>query len=164
MDHLIYVLVSVMLPHYVTRCDSQDLGFKGPNLAEKRHKEIRLQAVEMNAKHIHNLSGDHFHVESATDSTRRYLVDLSNKSCDCLDWPRVRLCKHVSAMKHHFGNNDQQMGAMEDSLPKTLPPKQETLLDRHGTAGSTTASILQNVISVSKGALDDRVPLSTETV
>ena len=56
------------------------------------------------------------------------------------------------------------MGAMEDSLPKTPPPKQETLLDRHGTAGFTTASILQNVISVSKGALDDGVPSSTETV
>ena len=72
-----------MLPHYVTRCDSQDLGFKGPNLAEKRRKEIRLQAAEMNAKHIHNLGGDRFHVESATDSTRRYLVNLSNQSCDC---------------------------------------------------------------------------------
>ena len=56
------------------------------------------------------------------------------------------------------------MGVMEDSLPKTLPPKQETLLDRHSTAGSTTASILQNMISVSKGALDDGVPSSMETV
>ena len=164
MDHLIYALVSNMLPHYVARCDSQDLGFKGPNLAKKRHEEIHLQAAEMNAKHIHNLSSDHFHVESATDSTRRYLVDLSNKSCDCPDWPRVWLCKHISAVEHHFGNNDQRMGAMEDSLPKTPPPKQETLLDCHGTAGSTTASILQNVILVSKGALDDGVPSSTETV
>ena len=80
------------------------------------------------------------------------------------DWPRVWLCKHVSAVEHHFGNNDQQMGAMEDSLLKMPPPKQETLLDRHSTAGSTTASILQNVISVFKGALDNGVPSSTETV
>ena len=118
----------------------------------------------MNAKHIHNLGGDHFHVESAMDSTQRYLVDLGNRSCDCPDWPRVRLCKHFSTVKHHFGNSDQQMGAMEDSLPKMPPPKQETLLDRHGTVGSTTASILQNVILVSKSTLDNRVPSSTETV
>ena len=153
-----------MLPNYVARCDSQDLGFKGPNLAEKRREEIRLQATEMNAERIHNIGGDRFHVESATDSTRRYLVHLGNKSCDCPDWPRVRLCKHVSAVEHYFGNNDQRMGAMEGSLPKTPPPNPETLPDRHSTAGSTTASILQNVISVSKGALDDGVPSSTETV
>ena len=34
-----------MLPHYVTHCHSQDLGFKGPNLAEKRREKIRLQAA-----------------------------------------------------------------------------------------------------------------------
>ena len=164
MDHLIYALVSNMLPHYVARCDSQDLGLKGPNLAKKQCKENRLQAVEMNTEHIHNLGGDRFHVESAMDSTQRYLVDLGNKSCDCPDWPRVRLCKHVSAVEHHFGNNDQQMGAMEDSLPKMPLPKQETLLDCHSTAGSTTTSILQNVILVSKGALDNGVPSSTETI
>ena len=164
MDHLIYALVSDMLPNYVACCDSQDLGFKGPNLAEKRREEIRLQATEMNAKRIHNIGGDCFHVESATDSTRRYLVHLGNKSCDCPDWPRVRLCKHVSTVEHYFGNNDQQMGVMEGLLPKTPPPNPETLPDRHSTAGSTTASILQNVISVSKGALDDGVPSSTETV
>ena len=164
MDLLIYALVSNMLPRYVAHCDSQNLGFKGPDLAEKQREEIHLQVAEVNAERIHNLSSNHFHVESAMDSTRRFLVDLGNKSCDCPDWPRVWLCKHLSAMKHHFGNNDQQMGAMEDSLLKTPPPKQEILLDRHSTAGSTTTSILQNVITVSKGTLDDGVPSSTETV
>ena len=51
MDHLIYALVSNMLPHYVARCDSQDLGFKGPNLAEKQRKEMlcssELTSVEL---------------------------------------------------------------------------------------------------------------------
>ena len=96
-----------MLPHYITRCHSQDLGFKGPNLAEKRCEQIRVQAAEMNAECIHKLGGNRFDVESATDSTRRYLVDLSNKSCNCPDWPRVSLCKHISAVELYFGNNDQ---------------------------------------------------------
>ena len=127
MDHLIYALVSKMLLNYIARCCSQDLGFKGLNLADKQCEQICLQAVEMNAKHIHNLSNDRFCVESAMDSTRRYLVDLGSKSCDCPDWPRVRLWKHVSAVEHYFGKNDQQMGAEEDALPKTLPPNGETL-------------------------------------
>jgi hypothetical protein len=78
-----------MLPYYIAHCHSQDLGFKGPNLAKKRHMQICLQAVEMNAKCIQNLGSDRFYMESATDSMWRYLVDLSNRSCDCPDWPRV---------------------------------------------------------------------------
>ena len=151
-----------MLPHYIARCHSQDLGFKGPNLAEKRREQIRVQAADMNADCIRELGGDRFHVDLATDSTRRYLVDLSDKTCDCPDWPRVRLCKHVSAVEHHFGNNIQQMGAADnEALPITPPPNQEAS-DAH--AGAATASILENVISVSRDALNNSIPSSTETV
>ena len=154
-----------MLPHYIARCHSQDLGFKGPNLAEKRRVQIRVEAADMNADRIHKLGGDRFHVDSATDSTRRYLVDLSDMRCDCPDWPRVRLCKHVSAVEHHFGNNVQRMGAAEAAegvLPKTLPPNQEAPPDAH--AGATTASILENVISVSRDTLNHSIPTSMETI
>ena len=65
-----------MLPHYIAHCHSQVLGFKGLNLAEKRHEQICLQGAEINAERIHNLGNDRFYVESATDSMWRYLVDL----------------------------------------------------------------------------------------
>ena len=73
-------------------------------------------------------------------------------------------CKHISAMEHYFGNNDQQMRVSEDALPKTPPPNQDAVPDTHGNVGATTASILQNVISVSRGILDNSVPSSMETV
>ena len=113
----------------------------------------------MNAECIHKLGGNRFDVESATDSMRRYLVDLSNKSCNCPDWPRVSLCKHVSAVELYFGNNDQRMGAAEDVPPKTPLPNLEASPDTH--AGAATASILENMISVSRDALNDGVPSST---
>ena len=101
MDHLIHTLIVDMLPDYVAHYNSQDLGFKGSNLAEKRRSQLRARAPEMDAKSIHSLSNDRFHhVESATDSSRKYLVDLGNLSCDCPDWPRVRLCKHFAAVDH----------------------------------------------------------------
>ena len=56
------------------------------------------------------------------------------------------------------------MGAEEDALPKMLLPNEETLPHAHGNADSTTALILQNVILVSKGALNDSVLSSAETV
>ena len=67
-------------------------------------------------------------------------------------------------MKHYFGNNDQRMGAVEDALPKMPPLNGETLPPVHGNAGSITALILQNMILVSKGTLDDGALSFMETV
>jgi hypothetical protein len=118
----------------------------------------------MNTVSIHNLSNrDHFSVESATDSTWRYLVNLGNQSCDCPDWPKVRLCKHIAAIDHFHGHNYQQIGEEEVVLPKTPPPNLPNL-DMHSNVGAATASILQNVILVSRDTLNDGVPSSTETV
>lgn len=167
-DHLIHALIADILPDYVARYDSQMLGFKGPDLAEKRREQIRVRAPEMNAVSIHDLGGggDRFSVESAMDSTRRYLVDLGKESCDCPDWPKVRLCKHIAAVDHFYGHNYKRIGAAEVPLPKTPPPNppNQEASDTRGDAGAATASILQNVITVSRDALNDGVPSSTETV
>ena len=148
-----------MLPDYVARHNSQDLGFKGSDLAEKRRGQLRARAPEMDADSIHSLGGDRFHVQSATDSLRKYLVDLGNQSCDCPDWPKVRLCKHVSAVHHFFGHSDLQ----PVGCPKTPPPNGEVSPDIRSD-GAATATILENVINVSRGALSDGVPSSTDTV
>ena len=115
----------------------------------------------MNADHIHKLGGNRFYVESATDSMQRYLVVLSDMSCDCPDWPRVRLCKHVSAVEHYFGNN-QQIGVTEDVLPKMPLPNPDGSPEAH--MGAATTSILENVISVSRDALNNSILSSTETI
>ena len=114
----------------------------------------------MDAKSIHSLGNDHFRVESATDSLQKYLVDLSNLSCDCPDWPRVQLCKHVTAVDHFFGHSDLQPAVS----PKMPPPNGEVPPDVHSDGDSTTAMILENMITMSRGALNDGVPLSTEAV
>ena len=86
------------------------LGFKGSDLAEKQCEEIHVWALKINTISIHDLGGgDCFSVESATDSTWRYQVDLGKLTCDCPDWPRVQLCKHVAAIDHF--HEHKQMGA-----------------------------------------------------
>jgi hypothetical protein len=114
----------------------------------------------MDAESIHSLGSDRFHVQLATDSSWKYLVDLGNQSCDCPDWPKVWLCKHVSAVDHFFGHSDLQMAV----CPKTPPPNGEVLPDVRSNGATATATILENVINVSRGALSDGVPSSTETV
>ncbi len=46
MDHLIHALVKDMLPAYEDRHKRQKLGMQGPNLAEKRQKDILACAPE----------------------------------------------------------------------------------------------------------------------
>jgi len=45
-DHLIHALVKDMLPAYEDRHKRQKLGMQGPNLAEKRQKDILACAPE----------------------------------------------------------------------------------------------------------------------
>ena len=159
MDHLIHTLVNDMLPNYIACHNSQDLVFKGSDLAEKWHGQLHARAPEMDTDSIHSLGGDCFHVQSAMDSLHKYLVDLGNQSCDCPDWPKVRLCKHISAVHHFFGHSDLQ----PVGCPKTLPPNGEVLPDVRSD-GAATVTILENVINVSRGALSNGVPSSMDTI
>jgi hypothetical protein len=166
-DHLIHTLIKEMHPDYVARYDAQDMGFKGSNLKKKRRKEILARTPEMNAASIRSLGDDRFEVQSS-DSSRGYLVDLGNHQCDCPDWPRVRLCKHVSAVAHLFGREDQQIDVdVDDRVPKTTPPPpiREGSPDADSDASAAAASsILENVITVSREFLNDGVPSSAGTV
>jgi hypothetical protein len=36
-----------MLLDYIACYDSQDMGFKGPNLAKKQHRQLRARAPEV---------------------------------------------------------------------------------------------------------------------
>jgi hypothetical protein len=163
-NHLLHTLIADMLPDYLACYHSQMLGFKGPDLAEKQCEQIHVWAPEVNTIFIQDLGGGvRFSMESATDSTQRYLVNLGKQSCDCPDWPRVQLCKHIATVDHFHGHNYKRITAAEVALPKMPLPNQEAS-DTHSNAGATTTSILQNVITVSRGALNDGIPLSTETV
>ena len=163
MDHLIYTLVMVMLPSYENRHNRQKLGFDGPDLANKRRTEILVRAPELKVESICNLGDDQFSVQSVTHSPRTYSVELRAQSCNCPDWPRVQLCKHVAAVAHYFGGN-QQIDAKIETL-KTVKPN----WDREGSLGaqsdgSSAASIVENVIAVSRAYLDDGAPSSPATV
>lgn len=158
-DHLIHTLVVILLPSYANRHDRQELGFDGPDLANKRRQEILTRTPEIKAESIRNLGDDQFSIQSATHSSRLYSMELGAQSCDCPDWPRVQFCKHVAAVAHHFGNSDQQI----EAISQTVKPIREVSLGAQSD-GSSATSIVENVIAVSKAFLDDGVPSSPATV
>ncbi|KAH9048704.1 hypothetical protein EDB84DRAFT_1556688 [Lactarius hengduanensis] len=154
-----------MLPHYQARHDGQQVGFQGAHLAEKRRKEILTRTPEINADSIRSLGDNRYSVQSERDTSRKYLVGLSERSCDCPDWPRVRLCKHVAVVAHFFGEGDQlvELAADAGAAPKTVQPiESECTPDARSDA--TVTSILEEVITVSQEFLCDGVPKSPGTV
>jgi hypothetical protein len=105
-DHLIHTLVSGFLPDLEFRHKRQTLGMEGPNLAEKRRRQILRRAPETPVEKIQKIDDSRFEVQSSVDSNKFYHIDLGTKSCNCIDFPRVHLCKHIAAVVHFFGGAD----------------------------------------------------------
>jgi hypothetical protein len=91
-----------MLPTYEDRHKRQKLGMQGPDLAEKRRKQILARAPETPLDRIKEIDKSHFEIQS-TSSEKKYEVNLLTYTCTCLDFPRIQLCKHLAAIVHFFG-------------------------------------------------------------
>ncbi len=103
--------------------------------------------------------------DSLSDLSKKYLIDHGKDSCNCLDWPRVRLCKHITAVAH-FSSEESIELTHTTRIP--APQIQENSQDAQSDAGlasnASTVPILENMISVSRELLSDGLPSSPGTV
>jgi hypothetical protein len=104
-DHLIHTLMEEFLPDLEIRHERQTLGMEGPNLAEKRRRQILKRAPETPLGKIQKMDDSHFEVQSSK-TNQSYHIDLNTITCNCRDFPRIRLCKHIAAVAHFFGGVD----------------------------------------------------------
>ena len=89
-----------MLPeHYEPRHHAQQLGFKGPDLAKKHHHAVLTSARAIPLELIRSVNGTQFHINLQSNLGRCYLVDIQRLICNCPDFPRVQICKHLCAVK-----------------------------------------------------------------
>ena len=102
----------------------------------------------MSTDAIRSLGNGCFYVRSATDLAKMYLVDLSKDSsadmsksylidhgkefCDCLDWLRVWLCKHIAATAHFFAATPDTQVALEP-VPKHSTSREPGVRRERGT-------------------------------
>ena len=98
-----------MLPTYEDRHKRQKLGMQGLNLAEKHRKDILARASETPLERIKEIAESCFEVQS-TSSEKLYEVNLLTYTCMCLDFPRIKLCKHVAVVVHFFGGGTRGDG------------------------------------------------------
>ena len=136
---------------------------------------------EMSAKPIQSLGHERFYIRSASNQEKMYLVDLgkdcsqdlsddyliknSKDSCNCPDWPRAQLCKHIAAIARSREIANQTILLM---VPNAVPQECETSLDSFGSTSlvsdASTIPILENLISVSRDYLSNAPPSSPGTV
>jgi hypothetical protein len=105
MDHLIHMFVKEFLPDIEHHHKRQMLGMEGPNLAEKRRRQILKRAPETPLERIKKIDDLHFEAQSS-NSLKCYQIDLLTITCNCSDFPNISLCKHIAAVMHFFGGAD----------------------------------------------------------
>jgi len=99
-DHLIFILTQRVLPNYYQpRHQRQQVGLEGFNLQEKQWLTILGHAKSISARDITRLSETTFHVESQSCPGQLYLVDTWAAICECPEFPRIRLCKHLATVQ-----------------------------------------------------------------
>jgi hypothetical protein len=143
------------LPDLEFRHKRQTLGMEGPNLAEKRRRQILTRAPETPLTKIRKIDDSHFEAQSSR-SDRSYQIDLDTTTCNCSDFPCIQLCKHIAAVVHFFGGADlgPQPPGTSDSVVPNSPVQQD------GSVGSTDDGAIASVVS----AANDIISLSHELI
>ena len=158
-DHLICTLTQNMLPeHYEPRHIAQQIGFERPDLAEKHCNLVLENAKTILIESIKCVSDTQFHVMSQFNLDRCYLVDIQKMICDCLDFPRIWLCKHLCAVKIWYPFIPP-VNDLDQDLPRLSPISSQ--MAATSTVLSEKASHLSNPMSGTlSGALPNRDCLS----
>ncbi|KAI0273022.1 hypothetical protein BGY98DRAFT_1099611 [Russula aff. rugulosa BPL654] len=138
-------------PNLEIRHERQTLGMEGPNLAEKRCRQILKHAPETPLGKIQKMDDSHFEVQSSK-TKQSYHIDLNTITCNCRDFPRIRLCKHIAAVAHFFGGVDLGPRPPDNTSASELPnsPVQQ---DSSAGAGSTDDDATASLISAANNMI-----------
>ncbi|KAE9410651.1 hypothetical protein BT96DRAFT_767158, partial [Gymnopus androsaceus JB14] len=87
---LIYTLVEQVISYYCSKQAHQDIGFQGESLeVMKRHQVICSSYEQYNIVNVEDAKepAPLYLVQSKSDPTHQYEVDLEVYTCACLDFP-----------------------------------------------------------------------------
>ena len=110
-DHIIVTLVKGMVPMYEKKYECQSAGLDGKDLAGEQQQELLEHVAEIPSNSIQKFDETQFHVMSKSQLGSYHAVDLHQSTCECEDFPKIRFCRHITAILFHF--------------PELSPPSQE---------------------------------------
>ncbi|KAI9428521.1 hypothetical protein H4582DRAFT_2067159 [Lactarius indigo] len=96
--------------------------------------------------------------DASLDLSENYLIEHGKDKCNCPDWPRAWLCKHIAAVAHFSSDGTIQI-ARTAPEPDWLKPEvhegpQDTQSDANPPSNAS-AAILENLITISREYLSD---------
>ena len=102
-DYIIKTLAVNVQSDLDNRHKRQGIGLEGQDLRARRRDQILATARNISPDSIEQVSNTEFLVASESRQGHRYPIDLTQfATCDCDDFPRIRFCKHIAAVKVHF--------------------------------------------------------------
>jgi hypothetical protein len=161
-DHLIHMLMMEYHPDLEIRHKRQTLGMEGPNLADERRRQILRRAPETPVTKIQKIDDFRFEVQSSR-SLECHQIDLSTITCNCSDFPRISLCKHIAAVVHFFGGADlgpRPPGNAGASASESVAVAPSSPVQQDGSVGCADDGATASVIS----AANDMISLSQRLI
>jgi hypothetical protein len=132
----------------------QTLGMEGPNLAEKRCRQILMRASETPLTKIRKIDDLHFEAQSSK-SLKSYQINLNTITCNCSNFPHIQLCKHIAAVVHFFKGADLRPQPPASDLVMPNSPVQQS-----SSISSTDDGAIASIVS----AANDIISLSYELI
>ena len=100
-DHVIQVLTTRFQSEFENRYGQQDLGLNGPDLEGMCRCQILMSARTISLDSIKQISNTKFSVASQSCPGHHYAINLTQSTCNCDDFLRIRFCKHIAAITVH---------------------------------------------------------------
>jgi len=92
------------MTYFISDCQNQHkrqlVRLEGPDLEEACRKQILESARNISLDSIH--PNTEFLIASESNPGHHYPIDLTQSTCNCKDFPRIQLCKHIAAINEHF--------------------------------------------------------------
>jgi len=99
-------VIEKFVTYFISDCQNwhkqQLVRLEGPDLEKAHCKQILESARNISPDSIHLVSNTEFLVTSESNLGHCYPIDLTQSTCDCKDFPRIQLCKHIAAINEHF--------------------------------------------------------------
>ncbi|KAJ7757388.1 hypothetical protein DFH07DRAFT_958746 [Mycena maculata] len=111
----------------------QDFGFEGPDLEVKRRMEVESRALSIRKDAIENVDSESiYRVQSQSDPSHYYSVDIEAYTCDCLSFPLIDFCKHVCAVQRLFPEMEQEVPVSSLGNVSAAPTSSDSDEDESG--------------------------------
>jgi hypothetical protein len=101
-DHFIHIITNDFLPSFQIWHKRQIARLEGLDLEGQHRRNILSSTRNISRDSIHQVDSTTFFVAFQSRLGVQYPINLTQCTCSCSDFPRIRYRKHIAAVNVHF--------------------------------------------------------------